>query len=422
MIKQYLKQAFRLLGENKLLSVISIIGTALAICMVMVIVILYIAKTAGFRPEVNRDRTYYLSVAMSVGKDDGRRLSFGSIGLPLIRECYYPLECAEVTTAIIRDRWNNQSALSMDGLKSSNGKVIQTDPAFWKLFSFDFIEGKPFTEADFESGIRTVVLSEHVARALFGSEQAVGKEMKLNFNVFRVCGVVKDVSRFANTAWAEMWIPYTAGTEYNTYWSEGINGHFNCCVLLKEGVTEEELRREVQSRIAKFNSTLSDCKADIGYQPNSQIVEWLNGGNEGKADMAGAFLRYGIILFILLLVPAFNLSGITLSRMRKRIAELGVRRAFGTSKGNIVGQVLFENLVFTLVGGLLGLCFSYVAIWLLRDWLLVTSLGNAGLSGGMLNGYVFLAAFLFCLVMNLMSAGIPAWRVSQVNIIDSINN
>ena len=75
-----------------------------------------------------------------------------------------------------------------------------------------------------------------------------------------------------------------------------------------------------------------------------------------------------------------------------------------------------------MVGGLLGLCFSYVAIWLLRDWLLVTSLGDAGLSGGMLNGYVFLAAFLFCLVMNLMSAGIPAWRVSQVNIIDSINN
>lgn len=59
MIKRYLKQAFRLFRENKLFSLISILGTALAICMIMVIVIQYVVKTTGFRPEVNRDRTYY---------------------------------------------------------------------------------------------------------------------------------------------------------------------------------------------------------------------------------------------------------------------------------------------------------------------------------------------------------------------------
>ena len=56
MIKQYIKQALRMIGENKLLSVISILGTALAICMIMVIVILYVVNTASFKPEVNRDR------------------------------------------------------------------------------------------------------------------------------------------------------------------------------------------------------------------------------------------------------------------------------------------------------------------------------------------------------------------------------
>lgn len=54
MIKQYIKQALRMIGENKLLSVISILGTALAICMIMVIVILYVVNTASFKPEVNR--------------------------------------------------------------------------------------------------------------------------------------------------------------------------------------------------------------------------------------------------------------------------------------------------------------------------------------------------------------------------------
>lgn len=71
--------------------------------------------------------------------------------------------------------------------------------------------------------------------------------------------------------------------------------------------------------------------------------------------------------------------------------------------------------------GLLGLAMSYGAMLLLRDWLLATSLGKTGLSTGMFNGAVFIAAFLFCLVLNLFSAGLPAWRMSRLNITDSIN-
>jgi ABC-type lipoprotein release transport system permease subunit len=78
-------------------------------------------------------------------------------------------------------------------------------------------------------------------------------------------------------------------------------------------------------------------------------------------------------------------------------------------------------MVLTLLGGLLGLAMSYGAMLLLRDWLLVTSLGKTGLSTGMFNGAVFIAAFLFCLVLNLFSAGLPAWRMSRLNITDSIN-
>ena len=267
-----------------------------------------------------------------------------------------------------------------------------------------------------QRGIREAVVSDRVARTLFGTEQAVGRELKLEFVTFRVCGVVKEVSRFATQAFADIWIPYTTEKGYEQGWQEGINGNFRCNVLLKEGYDREDLLKEVEARVARYNEGLSDYKADIQGQPWSQLVVWL-GGKAGHA-----YLRYGVILFVLLLVPALNLSGITLARMRKRTAELGVRRAFGATQMHILNQVLTENLVLTLFGGVLGLCFSYVALWLLRDWLLVTSLGEAGLSMNMLNGYVFLAALFFCLVMNLMSAGIPAWRVSRMNITDSINN
>ncbi len=422
MIKQYFKQALRLLTENKLLSVISILGTALAICMIMVIVILYVVNTAGFKPEVNRERTCYFTNIMSLGKEDGRRMSYSGIGFPLLETCYYPLQSAEVVTGVLRQRWDKLPASTMDGLRSYNSQVILTDTAFWQLFKFDFLDGAPFTPAAFMSGIREAVVSESVARTLFGTVQVTGKEMKLNFTVFRICGVVKDVSRFASKAWADVWLPYTTDPGYRQGWCEGINGNFQCYALLKEGKKRDDLRREAEARLVSFNSTLSDCKADMLHMPTTQVEEWLYGGNEKPQDVSRVYLSYGVVFFILLLVPALNLSSITFSRMRKRVAELGVRRAFGATKRDIVSQVLFENLALTLAGGLLGLVLSFFSLWLLRDWLLTTSLGEAGLSAGMFNGYVFLAAFFFCLVMNLMSAGIPAWRVSRVNITDSINS
>ena len=147
MIKQYIKQALRMIGENKLLSVISILGTALAICMIMVIVILYVVNTASFKPEVNRGRTCYITTVMSNGKDDNRRISYSSLGLPLVKECCYPLKGAEAVTAINMDRYRPLTASSMDGLKNRTSYISYTDTAFWKIFQFDFQQGGPFSPA-----------------------------------------------------------------------------------------------------------------------------------------------------------------------------------------------------------------------------------------------------------------------------------
>ena len=139
MYKIYLKQAWALLKENKLLSGVSIFGTALAICMIMVIVILYVVNTASFKPEVNRGRTCYITTVMSNGKDDNRRISYSSLGLPLVKECCYPLKGAEAVTAINMDRYRPLTASSMDGLKNRTSYISYTDTAFWKIFQFDFL-------------------------------------------------------------------------------------------------------------------------------------------------------------------------------------------------------------------------------------------------------------------------------------------
>lgn len=110
---------------------------------------------------------------------------------PLVKECCYPLKGAEAVTAINMDRYRPLTASSMDGLKNRTSYISYTDTAFWKIFQFDFQQGGPFSPAAFTSGIRDAVISESVALALFGTDQVVGREMKLDFIVYNICGVVE---------------------------------------------------------------------------------------------------------------------------------------------------------------------------------------------------------------------------------------
>lgn len=66
--------------------------------------------------------------------------------------------------------------------------------------------------------------------------------------------------------------------------------------------------------------------------------------------------------------------------MQQRTSELGVRKAFGGTRGVLIRQILNENLVLTLLGGVVGLLFSYIAVWGMRTWLFTNSqnIGTAG--------------------------------------------
>ena len=97
----------------------------------------------------------------------------------------------------------------------------------------------------------------------------------------------------------------------------------------------------------------------------------------------------------------------------------------------MIGQVLIENFLYTLLGGLVGLLFSFLLVTFASSW--VFKIGNGfsdaapdgvdvSLSMGMLfNPWVFLIALCVCFLLNLMSALWPAWRASRRPIVDSLN-
>ena len=208
MIKLYFKQAFFQLRENRLISLVSIIGTALAICMIMVIVLVLEVRITDCVPEVNRSRSLYMK-AMSIHQkgDTSDNSSNGCMSLTVAKECFKALTVPETVTIVST---GGRMRISVPAGKTMTVDNLETDDTFWKVFSFDFIAGKPFTAADSESGLPKVVISASVARNLFGTVEAVGRTVQLNLADYTVVGVVKDVSKLAVSSYAQIWIPFNS--------------------------------------------------------------------------------------------------------------------------------------------------------------------------------------------------------------------
>ncbi|MDR0748899.1 MAG: ABC transporter permease [Tannerellaceae bacterium] len=415
-----IKQVLGTLRENPLLSLISIVGTALAIAMIMALVIAYEVKSAGYRPETNRHRTLYVTRGNYV-KPQSNSSSYNSFRL--IKEVFYPLATPQTVTAVSS---GNERLISIPaGRNEYKADVCYTDERFWNVFEFRFLAGKPFTEEDVQSGIRKAVVNESLARGLYGTAEVVGKPVLVSFVEYTVCGVVPDVSTFALSAYAEVWTPHTTTTFHPNMETEDTTGNFCCYILARSRSDFTAIREEAARSVKQFNANLRDGTYELNGQPETHFLSIYRQGNE-QANGRGIVLRYAIVLAILLLVPAINLSGMTLSRMKKRMPEIGIRKAFGATSGRLLMQILYENLLLTLIGGALGLAISYLAVAFMSDWLLVTETvsmreGAASLSAEMtVNPMVFIYAFLFCLALNLLSAGIPAWRTSRANIVHAI--
>lgn len=427
MYKIYLKQALALWKENKLLTLVSVMGTALAIAMIMVIVLVWQIRTANYSPETKRDRMLYVGGATARNKENPGWNSVGWISYNTIKQCFYPIQEAEAVTTV--SPYQQRLAALPDHTVEFKSDVTYTDAAFWKIFDFHFLAGKPYTEEEVESGIEQAVVTESTARRLYGSTDVIGKEIQLSYVSYRISGVVEDVSTLAQFSYANIWVPFTTAPELLQSWDKDkLLGSFHCYILAKDAADFTKIQAAAEQNVKRLNNINQTDNLLLFNAPDTHLTHLIRKDFFSEPDLPAVILRYSVIILILLLIPSINMSGITLSRMRKRMSEIGVRKAFGARRSELVKQILSENLGLTFVGGVVGFFLSYVSILILKSWLLTPVTGGTSLSSDsflnadmLFNPLIFGLALLFCLVMNLLSAGIPAWRASGKNIVDALN-
>ena len=116
----------------------------------------------------------------------------------------------------------------------------------------------------------------------------------------------------------------------------------------------EAIRQELDRQVERYNGMKQDNQINFMGGPITRLDVAIGSEAQVPVALKDYLLETGLLLLFLLLVPALNLLGVIQSAVQKRRAEMGVRKAFGATTGTLLCQVLYENGLTTLIGGVVG--------------------------------------------------------------------
>ena len=435
---------FAMMREEKLFSAIHIAGTAMAIAFTMVMAVVYYIKLAPIYPEVNRMRTVYFNGINVVAKNGMGQTGFGGKAFeewfqnsPNIEYC--SPTCLSCGTG--KNRGLAYRYVQLDNGDYADVITNFTSADFFKIYEYDFINGRPFTKQEVEADDKVCVISDALSERLFGKgADALGKLVELEHGEsMRVVGVVRSGSQLTPDSYADIIRPYK---DFNP----GYVASYGIIVTVKDTEHLKALKKELDDIAARvtlnhekflegsFESFFDDSnigKVELTNEMEIHPMHVLRTSN--RKDSFDSISNWQLIkhfagvLFVLLFVPALNLCGIVAGRMERRTAEMAVRKTFGARRSTLLWHVVTENLVLTTIGGIIGLTAAWITIYGMRTEILrlffdSTIIGSSPIvTGEMLFApLLFVGAFVAVLLMNVLSALLPAWLSLRKPIVESM--
>ncbi len=430
MIRNF-KQAWQILKHNRFYSAIYITGAAISISLVMVIIIAWVAVGSDISPESMRSKTMVIRSILSHDENQGWMSS--SSCSPRLKELLLDGEEGIDEVVFVERPWEPLEYRTKQNPFPKEADILRVNEAFWEIYDLEFIHGRAFTLEDINARSRYMVVSEDFAMSLYNRSDVLGEEIEISSIVYKITGVVKSVPKIAINAYSQIWIPIK---DYNSVEAslkpiqDQLHGDYEVFFTLKEGYSKTVIKEAVAEKLQKINSTMKGMRYDLLGQPNtyleSLVKQWSN-----QPGQIGAYLR-GLLLIIfgILIVPAFNLAGMISSSMRRRLEELGIRKTLGATNKSIMIQIINENLLLSALGGILGLFLAYVIIFFAGNYLIpiliptLDSIGDQRMTfsiGSLVNPLIVISLLVVSFLLNILSAFIPARNAMKKNIVESLN-
>ncbi|MFC1992542.1 ABC transporter permease [Chloroflexota bacterium] len=298
------------------------------------------------------------------------------------------------------------------GNESTTSVIEGTTPEFQKLYNFTMASGEFISEVNIARKDRVVVLGSDVAEDLFGDDDPVGQHVKIKDKRFTVIGVVepRGMSSFG-FSWDEMVV--TPITTYQArLFSQKTPGGQDAVQSIVVQVASADALGEVTEDIETLLRKRHHIDKDDDFTVTG--LEQLMGTFETITIALTVFL--GLIGGISLLVGSIGIMNIMLVSVTERTREIGLRKAIGAKRRDILTQFLLEAAMLSLAGGLIGL----IGAWLVARGISLIDLGGFSINA-VVSPFIVVLALSVSAFIGLASGIYPAMRAARLNPIDALH-
>jgi ABC-type antimicrobial peptide transport system permease subunit len=396
MFINYLKVAFRNLWKNKGFSFINILGLAIGMASA-ILILLWIQNEVSYDDfHERKDRIYEV---WNRAEFSGELHCWSST--PKVLAAAMQRDFPEVEH-VTRVDWGDRMLFSVgDKRLMIRGNIV--DSSFLQIFSFPLLQGNAKTAL--MDGY-SIVVTQAMARKLFGTEDAMGKVVRIdNKDNYTVTGVLKELPN--NTRFGfEFLVPWahlrrTGGDD--PWWGNNSTQTF---ALLKSNSSLASIEPKMKVIKTRYDST--EKHWEMFLYPMSR---WrLHSNFKGAAEDGGriVFVRlFGIIAGFILLIACINFMNLSTARSEKRAKEVGIRKVVGAPRSKLITQFIGESVLLSFLAALLAIGIVLVSLGgfnTLTEKHLYVPYGSV---------WFWVLAIIFILFTGLLAGSYPAFFLSS---------
>jgi putative ABC transport system permease protein len=420
MLQNYFKIAWRNLRNNKLFSFLNILGLSIGFTCCLLIALYIVHETSYDHHHKYADRLYQVATTfVKDGKDD----PMPNTPAPMAHAMKQEFPEIEETTRILQLFAEDKTLLQY---KPQNGetksfyetKGFAADSTFFRLFSYQFIEGNPHTCLDAPN---TVVINEEIAKKFFGSEPALNKMINISSNTngdtsFTITGVFRPFKKPSQID-TRFFISMKGGNLQQFIDAQtdmAGNNMFQTFLLLKPEANAKTLEAKFPAFVDKH---IGIALKSMGFYKKQFLIPvkemHLYSGLKSNISAVGSITSLyilGSIALFTLLLACINFMNLSTARSSKRSSEVGIRKVLGAEKHSLIKLFIGESVLMSFIALILAFViaslalpfFSYIsgtelALDITTQWLLLSVfLGIAMVTGLLAGSYpaFYLSSFI----------------------------
>jgi putative ABC transport system permease protein len=360
MIRNHFLVAWRNILKSKGFSAINIIGLAVGMAVTLLIVLWAVNEFSYDRFLPNYKQLYQVKVNFT-SQHEGTTTQ-DAISLPLAD--VLRTEVPGIKRVAEANSIGNEASDLMVGDKKLYLNGGAAGAAFWQMFAFPFVKGDPATA--FRDPF-SIVIDESTAKALFGDKDPINQAIKIdNDKMVKVTGVMKNLP--PNSSFQFSFLLPFAFVEQTQDWVSASRTHwtynsFNIFVQLDAGASYTRIAPKIRDLVFQKSPEMRPGKPEIWLQP---YKDWHLETDYKNGKAAGGFIDYvhlfTMIGLLVLVIACINFMNLSTARSEKRTREVGVRKALGSQRKDLIIQFLTESVVIAAIAALLAILFVQLAL------------------------------------------------------------